>query len=174
MQAGAELARHLAVHCPAPQLATIGPPLLSGLVKVLRHESLPNGLRPEQPEAVSMRAFSYGAVATLCARAPALLRSDLALVAMLFRALPSEDAGARTALQEALAALAAVHAPAAAAAAAPLGSAGLTGHQCDAVGMAVGTGIESGAGMPGGWVGSTVRQSRPGRARSAERGGRGR
>ena len=35
---------------------------------------------------------------------------------MLFRALPSEDAGARTALQEALAALAAVHAPAAAAA----------------------------------------------------------
>ena len=118
MQAGAELARHLAVHCPAPQLATIGPPLLSGLVKVLRHESLPNGLRPEQPEAVSMRAFSYGAVATLCARAPALLRSDLALVAMLFRALPSEDAGARTALQEALAALAAVHAPAAAAAAA--------------------------------------------------------
>ena len=80
MQAGAELARHLAVHCPAPQLATIGPPLLSGLVKVLRHESLPNGLRPEQPEAVSMRAFSYGAVATLCARAPALLRSDLALV----------------------------------------------------------------------------------------------
>ena len=61
MQAGAELARHLAVHCPAAQLATIGPPLLSGLVKVLRHESLPNGLRPEQPEAVSMRAFSYGA-----------------------------------------------------------------------------------------------------------------
>ena len=60
MQAGAELARHLAVHCPAAQLATIGPPLLSGLVKVLRHESLPNGLRPEQPEAVSMRAYSYG------------------------------------------------------------------------------------------------------------------
>ena len=58
MQAGAQLARHLAVHCPAAQLVTIGPPLLSGLVKVLRHESLPNGLRPEQPEAVSMRAFS--------------------------------------------------------------------------------------------------------------------
>ena len=66
MQAGAELARHLAVHCPAPQLATIGPPLLSGLVKVLRHESLPNGLRPDQSEAISMRAFGYSTLSTLC------------------------------------------------------------------------------------------------------------
>ena len=58
MQAGAQLARQLAVQCPATQLVTLAPQLLSGLVKVLRHESLPNGLRPEQPEAVSMRAFS--------------------------------------------------------------------------------------------------------------------
>ena len=57
-----------------------------------------------------MRAFAYGAITQLSKRVPAVVAADGSLPALLFGALGGEDAGARTSLQEALAALADVHA----------------------------------------------------------------
>lgn len=111
-QAGCILAEWVVTHAQMELLSAAGAHLHAGLMRVLRGEAHP-GLRPEAPEAVSMRSHAYSALAAMARRAPSLLRADETLPAELFRALQSEDAGARTALHEALAALADVHAPSA-------------------------------------------------------------
>ncbi|EOD27648.1 hypothetical protein EMIHUDRAFT_204549 [Emiliania huxleyi CCMP1516] len=104
-QQGAALAEHISSHAALPLLDAAGAHLLAGLLRVTRGEATP-GLRPDAPEAVSMRSHAYGALAALCRRAPKLLAADSALPTELFGALRTEEAGARTPLHEALAALA--------------------------------------------------------------------
>jgi len=117
-QQGAALAEHISSHAALPLLDAAGAHLLAGLLRVTRGEATP-GLRPDAPEAVSMRSHAYGALAALCRRAPKLLAADSALPTELFGALRTEEAGARTPLHEALAALAKVHAPGAGGSALP-------------------------------------------------------
>ena len=112
-QAGCELAHWMTTHAQLPLLAAVGAALLSGLVKVVKGEPLAALASPAHrgaPEAVAMRAFAYGAITQLSKRVPAVVAADGSLPALLFGSLGGEDAGARTSLQEALAALADVHA----------------------------------------------------------------
>jgi len=77
-QQGAALAEHISSHAALPLLDAAGAHLLAGLLRVTRGEATP-GLRPDAPEAVSMRSHAYAALAALCRRVPKLLAADSAL-----------------------------------------------------------------------------------------------
>ena len=108
-QAGCQLAQWTAQMCDDALLHAVGGHLLMGMLKVLRGEAT-QSMRVDAPEAVMMRSSAYATLGRLCQRAPQHVKSDTRLPAELFTALETEQLGARSQLQEALAALAEVHA----------------------------------------------------------------
>jgi proteasome component ECM29 len=58
---------------------------------------------------MALRGFTYQAVGQLAARVPGLFRRDAAVAEQFFRALSTERAGVRAALQEAVSSLAIAH-----------------------------------------------------------------
>ncbi|KAL1527861.1 hypothetical protein AB1Y20_009237 [Prymnesium parvum] len=108
-EAGCRLSTWVASHAPLPMLAAVGAHLLAGMVKVLHADGI-GEVRVDSNEAIAMRSAAYATLTALCQRLPAIVAADLELPANLFHALAVEQVGARSALQEALAALAEVHA----------------------------------------------------------------